>query len=694
MSEPSALRMLAARMGIVDSYIDIHGAEHATSDATRVAVLHAMGVEAADEPAALRELDRLDAERAERLLEPVSVVHAHVWQMPALDVPAGAEWSAELMLDGGAVYSMHGVGGPGATAPTSPAPLPMGYHELRLTVATGGRTKHARQMVIVPPAQCMSVERKLGGRRATGVLANLYSVRSAANWGVGDAGDLRALADRAAQNGDSFVGVNPLHALRNSGWDVSPYSPVSRLFRNPIYLDVSALPELAESPDGRALLAGAEFGVQLEALRSLPLVDYDAVMKLKRRVLEPLHRAFAEHHRDRDTPRGRAYAAYRMAQGQALDRFAVFCALSEQMAGPGGHGAQADWHDWPAPLRDAQSSAVADFARAHAGLVDFHRYLQFALDAQLADAGASLALGIYQDLAVGSAPGGSDTWAWPELFAQGVSVGAPPDDFAAEGQNWGLPPLVPHALRNDRYAYLIGLLRAAFAHSGALRIDHVMGLFRLFWIPAGMSGRDGAYVRYPSQEMLAIVALESWRHRAPVVGENLGTVPPEVGPAMDRHGMLGSAVMYFERDGAGEFLPARDYPARTLVTAGTHDHVPLAGFWAGRDLEIRRTLGLLADDDALQRAREARERDRRALVARLNAEGLQIAVGGDTNVFVDDVHRFLGRTPSAMLGVALDDLALETDPVNVPGTANDRYANWQRKMGRPLEEIAIGPRPV
>ena len=439
MAEPSPLETLARRLGVLDSYFDIHGVEHATTNDTRAAMLHAMGLDVADESAARRELDRLDGEERGRLLDPVAVVHAHAWQLPAVPMADGAEWTAELVLEDGSSRTLRGDSSAARNATLAPEPLPLGYHELRLSVREGRTVREATQLLVVPPAQCTSIGTRLGAARATGVLANLYSVRSETNWGCGDIGDLSRLAARVAESGGSFVGVNPLHALRNRGWDISPYSPVSRLFRNPIYLDVPALPELAESPEARALLASNDFAAALDAQRAAPLVDYEGVMQIKRRALEPLHRAFAEHHRDRDTPRGIAYRRYRAAQGKSLDRFAIFCALAEQMAGPGGRGALGDWHDWPAPLRDPRSSAVADFARANREAVDLHRYLQFALDEQLAAAGSGLALGVYQDLAVGSASSGCDTWAWPDLFARGATVGAPPDDFAENGQNWGFP---------------------------------------------------------------------------------------------------------------------------------------------------------------------------------------------------------------------------------------------------------------
>ena len=675
-------------MGVLDSYRDIHGTERITTRDTRAALLRAMGLAIEHDADAERELARLDDAAAQRLLEPVAVVRAHAWQLPALPVAEGTEWSAELVLEDGTRTSMRGVTS-AAAPPATPAPLPLGYHELRVSADDGGRTREASQLLIVSPAQCTTVERRLGGRRAVGVLANLYSLRSAHDWGCGDVGDLRRLADWVARAGGSFVGINPLHALCNRGAGVSPYFPVSRLFNNPIYLDVTALPELADAPDAASLVADTDFAAARDALRARRLVDYEEVMRLKRRVLRLLHRAFVRVHRDRDTPRGNAYRRYRLAQGETLDRFAVFCAIAEHLAGPNDDDApECDWRRWPAPLRDPGSAAVADFARGNEDAVDFHRYLQFALDAQLAGAADALALGVYRDLAVGSAPDGCDTWAWPSLFAQGATIGAPPDDFAADGQNWGLPPIMPRALRDDRYRYWIRLLRSSFAHGGALRIDHVMGLFRQYWVPTAMPAQRGAYVRYPAEELLHITALESHRHNAIVVGENLGTVPPEVGPALDAHGMLSSAVMYFERNAGGDFLPSADYPAHALVSVGTHDHVPLAGFLNGRDLEIHRELGLLADDDARRRALTERERARQALLERLEHEGVAPAsTAGSANV-VAAAHAFLGRTPAVMVGVALDDLGLETDPVNVPGTTDSHYPNWQRKMRRTLEEIA------
>lgn len=692
MARPSALRALALRSGILAAYVDTGHVERTTSDDTRVALLHAMGIHASDDPAAARALQQLDAEEEGQLLEPVAVIAGDAPGTLHVRLPdaARADYTLDLTLEDRTTHARRGsMRGPRATL-ALPHPLPLGYHQLRLAVTAGGLTREATQTVIVAPTQCAGLDR-LARARATGVIANLYSVRSEANWGCGDLGDLRRLAGWAGAAGAAFVGVNPLHALRNRGADISPYSPVSRLYHNPIYLDVPALPELADAPEAAALLASPAFTAARDALRAGALVDYEGVMNLKRRVLEPMHRAFARLHRDRATPRGDAYTRYRQRHGKSLDQFAIFCALDAQMRVAGRHAPVPGWHAWPAPLRDPTSGAVAEFARANAEAVDFQRYLQFALDAQLAAVSDGLGLGLYRDLAVGSASNGSDTWAWPALFARDASVGAPPDAFAVDGQDWGFPPVMPRALRADRYHYWTRLLRAGFAHGGALRLDHVLGLFRLFWVPAGASAAHGAYVRYPADDLLAIVALESHRHGAVVVGENLGTVPPEVGPALQRWGLLASAVTYFERDADGGFLAPARYPVRALVTAGTHDHVPLAGFWSGRDLEIRRAIGVLADDAALARARAERDTDRRALVARLTTERLlPDGSAPDALAIVRGVHALLARTPARMVGAALDDLALETAPVNIPGTTEARYPNWRRKMHRALEDIT-GP---
>jgi 4-alpha-glucanotransferase len=632
MTQPqSALRRLALRAGIVPEYVDQTGHEtRVTSDDTRVALLAAMGIDASTESAASQALRLLDAEEHDEVVPPVRVV-------PARDA-----------------------GG-----------LALGYHE------------SAEQTVIVVPDRCYSPDDVLGDGNAFGIIANLYTLRSDTNWGVGDFTDLAALGRWAASVGADFVGVNPLHSLLNRGDAISPYSPVSRLFRNSIYIDVSRVPELEHAPEIRARLESSEFAAELEALRESPFVRYEPIAAIKTLALDALHRGFLQGGESR---RRLEYDVYVREHEPALSRYATWMAIAERHGG--------DWRKWPAELHDANGEAVTRMAAALEPRVGFHRWLQFEADRQLHCAAGSaresgMRIGVYQDLAIGTAPSGADAWAFRDLFASGVSVGAPPDPYSANGQNWGLPPINPRALRRSRYAYFIELVRNAFRHAGALRIDHVMGLFRLFWIPEGHSGKDGAYVRYPHDELLGIIALESHRHRAIVVGEDLGTVPPDVPPALESWGVLSSKVLYFERDGGGAFRAASSYPPLSLATANTHDMPTLAAWWTGSDIDIRAKVGLIEPPD-VSKENEQRDRDRDALLQALSRENVlpSPTVPKSSAELRGAVHGFLCRTPARLVGISLDDIAGEGDPVNVPGVGPDKYPSWTRKMRDSLDVIA------
>jgi 4-alpha-glucanotransferase len=357
-----------------------------------------------------------------------------------------------------------------------------------------------------------------------------------------------------------------------------------------------------------------------------------------------------------------------------------------------------NWRTWPTELQDAGSAAVKRFAVEHERRVDFHKWLQFELDRQLGEIAerartSGMEVGLYQDLAVGSSGTGSDAWAQRDLFVDGVSIGAPPDAYSDFGQKWGFPPLNPHALRQDRYRYLIRLLRSGFRHAGALRMDHVMGLFRLFWIPEGATGKEGAYVRYPSNDLLGILALESHRHRALVVGEDLGIVPGEVPPAMEKWSVLSSKVLYFERTSGGGFKPQSEYPELSLASANTHDMPTIAGFWSGRDVDLRCSLGLIEASRTADAVAE-REHEREALVHRLREDGalpLREQVAKDASgvpIIKRAIHDFLCASPAALVALSLDDLGGETEPVNVPGVGADKFPVWSRKMRRTIPEIA------
>jgi 4-alpha-glucanotransferase len=718
------LRALAERAGILPSYVAIGGERREAADATREALLDAMRLDASTEEAAADSLARLEREAAERLLPPTAVIAARERTgdsggpprpIAALRVriPAaaagGLRWRLEVAAEDGGRFEAEGSVGASALelarahgealALEPPAGVAPGWHALRATLRWTGGEAEADATLVAAPAACLSFAELLGGRRAAGLWANLWSVRGRRSWGAGDLTDLADLARWAGREGLDFVGVNPLHALRPEAGEVSPYSPVSRLFRNPLYLDPEAVPELAESPAARAAIASPGHRGALARLRAARRLDPAAVAALRRPVLERLHEEFARRHRDRPTARGAAYAAFRARAGASLDDFATFLALEGTLGARGvGPGR---WREWPAALRDPRSPQVEAFRRSHAERVDFHRWLQFELDRQLAAAAragrdAGLAVGLYGDLAIGTAAGGSDPWAFPEVFLEGASVGAPPDDFAPGGQDWGLPPVDPDGLVRTGFRYWRELLRSAFAHAGALRIDHVMGLVRQFWIPAGRPGSEGAYVRYPADAMLGILALESRRHGALVIGEDLGTVPPGFREELRRRGVLSSQVLPFETDGSGEFRPARSWSPHALATANTHDLPPLEGFWEGRDLVLRREAGQIAPGAAFVGAARRRWREREALARRLAAEGCLADPGalppdGAWPELAAAVHAFLARTPAPLVGAALDDLAGETDPVNLPGVGPDRHPSWSRRMRRPLAELEEDP---
>jgi 4-alpha-glucanotransferase len=711
------LHLLAQRHGILPSYIDQQGQRHDTPDESYVALLAALGVDAATERAAQRRIAEEDHHRSLEIIAPVQVTQA---ARPYIAIDASGvpdhtgpiEWDLEIRHEDGTIDRASG------RSPSArlPRPLPPGYHTVIVRAGPrGAAAVTAEQALIVTPRRCMQPRDVIGARRVFGLLANLYTVRSSRNWGLGDCADLHSLINWSGDIGAAFVGINPLHAVANRGPDISPYNPVSRLFRNLLYLDIGALPELPQTPNAVRRIASSQMRRTLAELRATHIIDYERILQLKLGVLRLLHRTFVRIHRDGDTARGRAYRRYCQSQGRTLRDFATFAALQDHWSQ---QGRSSDWRRWPVAYRDCNSREVGAFRQRHRDRVEFHYYLQFALDQQLAHvAGAArrrdLPIGVYQDLAIGSAADGSDTWAFRDLFVDGVSVGAPPDNYNSAGQNWSFPPLNPQRLRARSYDYYARLLRAGLRHAGALRIDHVMGMVRQYWIPEGAPAHAGAYVRVASDDLFGILALESERAKALIVGEDLGTVPPELPPLLKRWGVLSTRVFYFERDRRGAYRPARRYPTRALVSANTHDLPPVIGFLEGRDLTQQAALGLLTDA-ALARAQAERANDTRAILRQLkgsasacgpkpSADGSALPGSAEAMPSTtrkertrrieirDAIHAFLARTPAALLGIALDDLAAERDAVNVPGVGVEQHPNWSRRMGRTLASLRRDP---
>jgi (1->4)-alpha-D-glucan 1-alpha-D-glucosylmutase len=575
-------------------------------------------------------------------------------------------------------------------------PVPPGYHRFSLP------DLDAHMVFVAAPESCFQPEPLAGGGRLWGFSVQVYSLRSARNWGIGDLSDLGAVGALAARAGADFIGVNPLHARSLADpEDCSPYAPSSRLFVDPLYLDPEAIEDFQDCQALSDLVATAAFQARLHALRGLPQVDYAEVAALKAKVLEALFCHFRDRHLTADSPRAQAFRDFVAEGGDRLRHFAIFEALRGRFRAP--DGTLLPWRDWPADYGHPEAPAVAGFAAQHGGAVEFHCYLQWQADLQLRAVAesferAGMVLGLNRDLAVGPAQNSAEAWSWQDVIAAGVSAGAPPDDFSPQGQVWNLPVFEPHRLREAAYRPLIELLRRNMSHAGALRIDHVMALARLFWIPEGAEGAAGGYVTYPLHDLLGVLALESRRQNCLVVGEDLGSVPPGLREELAKAGILATRVVLFERDDAGRFTAPQDYPRQAVVTPTTHDLPTLHGFWLGRDLDWRRRLGRLDEAD-YEAAVAARSSSRAQLLEWLAesgsdlgsdlesglgpaAEGLEVPEG-----LVEAVHGALTRAPAMLIQVQLDDLVGEEEAVNLPGTWRD-YPNWRRKLGTTLEDLA------
>ena len=715
-----ALSRLAAAAGIVPEYLDVTGVRHVTSGATQRALLAAMGIELRSEADIVAALAAHEARDWRRVLPPVAV-------FGAADIPLSLEVSLPRALAEGALrwtlISEQGEPWSGdaaagelqltdektvdgislvrarVTLPQTAASLGLGYHRLELEV--GERT--AATTLIVAPARCYEHQSFADGGRAWGFAVQLYGVRSRRNWGIGDLTDLRHLTEFAASVGADIIALNPLHAPSPVALQhASPYSPSSRLFGNPLYIDIEAIPDFAHCAPALRAVANADFQSRLHWLRAGELVGYRVTAAAKRHILELLYRYFVEKHKGRDDERDRAFAEYLAGGGETLRRHALFEALAQMLHGAG-VAAVADWRRWPASLRDVNSSAVAAFAAANPDRVEFHAWVQWQFETQLEAAAArsstlGLRVGIAADLAVGIDPGGSESWSDPSLYATAASIGAPPDLYNPTGQNWGLPPMIPNRLREAAYEPFIATLRRNMLAAGALRIDHVMGLLRLYWIPTGATADAGAYVRYPFDDLLAILALESQRNRCLVIGEDLGTVPDEVREGLRRVGTLSSRPLYFQNEPDGEFTRPADFPRDAVVSVGTHDLPTLKGFWVGADLDAREALTPLPSPENRYAQNVERTGQRRRLIHALQLEGLlpqgvdpyHAAHGEWSPELGLALQRYIARTPSKILLVAMEDVFGQREQVNLPGTVDER-PNWRRKLPRNLEDWADDP---
>ncbi len=717
-----ALEQLCEALGIAARYYDIWGGERHAPMETRLAVLAALGFAVDDDASAAAALGVRENLAWQRGLPPVCVLAEGSTELALrLTVPAsgtsapmrwrveaenGAIQEGELPTTTFAADERRTVEGTDwlATPIRIPLDVGLGYHRVVLeTRLSSGAPWQAQTTLVVAPERCYRPASLAHAQRVWGLSAQLYAVRSTRNWGIGDFTDLRRLVEFAAQAGAGVVGVSPLHALFPHNPDhASPYSPSSRLFLNTLHLDIEAIPEFAECGAARRLVATDAFQTRLQGLRASEQLRYGDVAAAKSEVLALLYSHFRAKHVAGGDDRARKFRDFQIQEGPALRRHALYEALQAHL-----HARNPDlwgWPVWPLAYRHPDGEAVAAFAQQHPEEIEAREYAQWQARTQLDRVGQraaelGLAVGLYQDLAVGVDSGGAETWAEHDAFALAVRVGAPPDDFNLEGQNWGLPPWHPGRLREAGYAPLVRTLRTNMRAAGALRIDHIMGLARQFWIPEGAGPADGTYVRYPLTDLLRVLALESVRNRCLVVGEDLGTVPDEVREGLASFDVLSYRLLYFSKAADGSFLPPDAYPARAVVCASTHDLPTLAGYWAGVDIEVRRQLGLFPAPSSCEAQLAGRAEDRARLLSALAHEGLlPAALGADataslemTPALASAIHRFLARSPARLLMVQLEDLLGQREQVNLPGTT-DAYPNWRRKLALDLERWSDEPR--
>jgi len=708
------LTQLGDRVGIEKCYWDVYGDQHKTSDETLRMFLSAMGYRADDEESAKNSLRGIDERPWKRLLEPVTILRTVVEDsyrisepkvlvvLPEKDADQNLNWS--IVLEGGqtlrgniptrdlAVIDRRDVDGEPCkrVALYLPDDMPLGYHRVHIQY---NRVVGEGALIVAPHSAYQPAWLGQNDRRVWGVACQLYSLRTPTNWGIGDFSDLMNLCLKTAGNGGDAVGLPPLHTLFHTCPErVSPYSPSSRLFLNPIYIDVMAVLEYATCAEAQAIVQSPEFTARLDAARTTDAVNFLEVADLKQNILNVLFKHFElKYPVQSQDERRKSFDNYVAKGGERLHNFALFEALLE-------HFSPQLSDQWPRPYLDPVSEETQKFARDHPSRVQFYIYQQWLADEQLAAAAKcgedNMFVGLYRDLAVGVAPGGADAWIDPDAFVEGVRFGAPPDALGPMGQDWGMPPFNPDRLYEKAYGPYIEMLRSNMRYAGALRIDHVMWLQRMFWIPPGGDGRSGAYVRYPLDDLLAILALESWRSKCLVIGEALGTVTEGFRERLASEGILSYCLLQFERHENGFYVRPDAYPHLALATPASHDLPTLAGFWREIDIQVQQEIGLILSNEVADERRMQRARERDLLISALVDQKLINAdfpnapdiSDSDLMVLVTAVHKFLACSPSALMMVNLEDILVSTTQINVPGTV-DEYPNWRLKLPVDLDQV-------
>nr|WP_318383384.1 4-alpha-glucanotransferase [uncultured Enterobacter sp.] len=663
----------AQAAGISPHYINAHGKPQSIGAETKRRLLEAMHRTTA-------------ATKAAATPVPNVMVYTTGKKMPlAIEGTGAFDW--QLVTEAGKQHAGETRSG---TTLTLPAKLPAGYHSLTLT--QGKKRWHCQ--LIVAPKRCYEPQALHEGKKLWGACVQLYTLRSDTNWGMGDFGDLKAMLVDVARRGGSFIGLNPIHALYPANPEsASPYSPSSRRWLNVVYIDVNAVEDFQRSKEAQKWWKMPSTQQALQSAREAEWVDYATVTALKIAALRMAWKGFAV--RGEEDEQRAAFNAFVKQEGDSLYWQAAFDAL---------HACQVKedemrwgWPVWPEGYQRTDSPQVKQFCQDHADDVNFYLWLQWLAWVQFSQCwetsqGHAMPIGLYRDLAVGVAEGGAETWCDRELYCLKASVGAPPDILGPLGQNWGLPPMDPHVMTARAYAPFIELLRANMKSCGALRIDHVMSMLRLWWIPYGETADQGAYVHYPVDDLLSILALESQRHQCMVIGEDLGTVPVEIVSKLRNSGIYSYKVLYFENS-KNNFRAPHTWPVQSMAVATTHDLPTLRGYWEGGDLTLGKTLGLYPDEDVLRGLYQDRALAKQGLLDALHQHGCLPKRAGRTAAKMPmsrtlnrGMQRYIADSNSALLGLQPEDWLDMAGPVNIPGTSY-QYKNWRRKLSTSLEKM-------
>ncbi|GAA5647793.1 4-alpha-glucanotransferase [Vibrio proteolyticus] len=708
MKEHNALKQVAEMARLADSYVSAWGDEAKVEDETLLRLLASLGYDTTSDDALLKSAEK---KHRKDVLDPVLVLRdGEAVEVPLyLGVSAReSEFSWRLETEQGEVLEGYlqsqivrderNEGGPLVFA--LPGDLAWGYH--KLFISRKRRKSPYEMTLIIAPQACYKQSPMLTGKKMWGPSVQLYTLRTQHNWGIGDFGDLKQLVSDIASRGGDFVGLNPIHSLFPANPEgASPYSPSSRRWLNILYIDVSSVAEFALSAEAQQKVGSADFQQRLQKARDSHWVNYTEVAALKMSVLPMLFAEFKKRHLEKNSDRARAFLAFVEEGGDSLLHQAAFDALHADL-----HAQDMSvwgWPVFPEKYRRFDNVAVQKYIEEHQDQVHLYMYLQWVADTQINEAQLlaeekGMSVGLYRDLAVGVADSGAETWADDGNLILDASIGAPPDVLGPLGQNWGLPPLNPQVLQATGYDAYIKLLRANMKHCGALRIDHVLGLLRLWWIPKGENATKGAYIYYPVEDMLAILALESHRHQCSVIGEDLGTVPDEIVDILRDAGVHSYKVFFFETSKEdGGYISPKHYPVQSMSALCTHDMPTLRGFWHCDDLKMGQELGLYPDEEQLKGLFDDRLKSKQGILDSVAGhDNLPSGIGRDAqfvpmdNYLAEALQLHVASGASTLLSVQLEDWLEMDKPVNIPGTVNE-YPNWRRKLSMNLDEVFAKP---